>query len=494
MKISMARFGSRWLALIGTVVVVALGFQSISGREIAVLIPVGALEDVWTLIFALENPLGRFINQTILGLSALAVVELLLVVLRSVWNGLFITLTRHRIQAIDRSAITRSSLKGLLEGLNLDSWWQQSLLVTQRVRNLYRLRAKRVVDVGVLKEITGEREGMQGGFSRFIAGSLTVLGLVGTVLGLSLAVRDLAPLLSRIESVSDITVFSDQMLKTLAAMETAFSCTLAGLICAFVLSTLNYVVQWIQAHFYGRLEEFSNYELVPLLLPSDSNHATTEFVQTLETTGTTISALVGQVDGATGKFMDSATAVQGAANDMVQASQGLNGNTRLLGEAVKDLQRTSSGFVEAATTLTDQNARQVEQWSAVADQLRTTAGALKEQVEQLCGVAKAFQQGTDALQGIRDLPASLQQVLTEAMRGAVDAAQQRQNKLTDQYIECVEKVFSDLAHSQKEQGQFYADLLIGVQESVKKMLDGLQETVKRRLDGADQIAERTVVQ
>jgi hypothetical protein len=456
---------------------------SSSVADSGAFLPIGPLEQLWSLMFSLEDPVGRFINQTILALFGIAVLELVLATLRTIWNGFFLKRAQHRLKAAGSDATLSSTLEDFLQLLGLGEKWLLQSLVAQRVRNLFRLRAKGSLDVAVLKEITGERVGLQGGFSRFMAGSLTVLGLVGTVLGLSLAIGNLAPTLGGIESTRDIGAFAKQMLTTLAGMKTAFSCTLTGLICAFILSTLNFCVQRVQAGFYGRLEEFSNYELVPLIAPASADHATDEFVQKIETAGQTISNALERVDAATRQYVDSASAVKSATEDLARASQNVGGAVEgmrdggllLMGRfegAAGLLRGASEQFVSASQAVTEQNAQQTEQWATVAQQLRTTSDAFQGQVGQMAKTAQALHEGTVALQAIRDLPSSFQQVLAEAMQGAVQSAQQHQDTLTTEYLRRIDEFLRGLTGQQQEFQQSYADLVLGVQQSVAQLMSG----------------------
>lgn len=441
------------------------------------------LTRVWDLISRLEDPLGRLVNQAILALFGLSLVELSFTIGGIVWNEFFLKRAKQLLTAQKSEFTIPSSLDSLLQLLGLKGPGERSL-VAQRVKNLFHLRLKGVLDVGVMKEITGVRVSLPGGFSRFVAGSLTVLGLVGTVLGLSLAVRDLAPVMSKLESVRDMTIFSGQMLKTLAGMETAFSCTLTGLICALVLSLCNFVVQRAQTGFYGRLEEFSNYELVPAIVPVPADQAAEEFARRLETAGAEISNALTLADTATQRYVHGASAMTHAASTLTEATQGLRTDVEETRTAAALLRGAAEQFVAASQEISRQNAQQVEQWSAVSGQLRTTVETIKGQVDQIGGAAQALRESTTALQSLRDLPLSLQKVLAEAMTGAVDSAQKRQEEVTKAYLKGVEEFFIRITASQQEVHKSYSDLIIGVQQSIDQSIAKMMEEIGKQAQPA----------
>jgi hypothetical protein len=360
-------------------------------------------------------------------LFAAALVDLTIAAIRIGHNSRHLANAERAFAQLESPVAAAATLDRFLDALGLPRNAQDTLVV-QRIRNLFRLRARRVLDVGVLKEISGERVSLHGGFSRFVAGTLTVLGLIGTVLGLTLAIDRLPSLAEQVKSSGEITTFLDQVLRTLGGMRTAFACTLTGLVSSVALSILNYAVQRWQAGFFVRLETFANAELVPAIVPAPPDHASEEFVRRLDDAGPRLTGILERVDQAV----------------LV--------------------------FCEGLATLATSTARMDE---SIA---RLTTG-----MDSLAASADALVTGTTALDDLRKLPQSLQQFLGEAMRGAAAAVEARQEKVateslkrqeqaSTEYLSRVDQFFREATASQQQLKESYADLILGVQTGVTELL------------------------
>jgi hypothetical protein len=401
-------------------------------------VPAETMSNVWQLMFGLQDPLGRLVNQAILVLFFAAVIDLTVAAFRIRQNSHWLSVAQDAFGELE-SPVAEAATRGrFMLALGLTRAAEDSL-VAQRVRNLFRLRARRVLDVGVLKEISGENVSLHGGFSRFVAGTLTVLGLVGTVLGLTLAIDKLPALAASVKSSGEITAFLDQVLQTLGGMHTAFSCTLTGLVSSVVLSVLNYGVQRAQASFFLRLETFANSELVPAIVPAPADHASEEFVRRLDDAGPRLLQIVERIDNAALVF--------------AEGMQTLAASTTKVDESV----------VRLSTRMDDAVVR------------------LAAKMDALTVSADAFKAGAETFDDVRNLPQSLQQVLQEAMRGAVAAVREpqeafardsvaRQDRASTEYLARVDLFFKQTAESHHQLQQSYADLLVGVQHGVGELL------------------------
>ena len=110
-------------------------------------------------------------------------------------------------------------------------------------RRIVRMTQLREVGVGsrdVLQQLTSEQMGSYGALARQISSTLTLVGLLGTVFGLSLALVNIGDASTGIKGVDDLEKLSRALAGTMGGMKTAFGCTLAGLISAVMLSFLNH--------------------------------------------------------------------------------------------------------------------------------------------------------------------------------------------------------------------------------------------------------------
>ena len=107
-------------------------------------------------------------------------------------------------------------------------------------------------------------------WSRYIAGNLIILGLIGTILGLSQAVINLRGILMGMGSVVSRNAFQriiSDMLGSLGFMETAFSSTLCGFLAFLLLSFVNHIYERAKETFGEEFENFNLNILIPFFTP-----------------------------------------------------------------------------------------------------------------------------------------------------------------------------------------------------------------------------------
>jgi len=446
----------------------------------------GTLHDICGVLLSSDNPAGLFVNRAILVLFAAALVDLAFAVLRIGVNWLFLLIASRRLRRLGADEQLPASLDDALRRLGLRSLGRWTL-IGQRVRNLFALRGNNAVSMSVVKEITGERVSLHAGFSRFVAGTLTVIGLIGTVLGLTTAMEKLPQLAEVVRETNRLGPFISHLVSVLGGMKTAFSCTLAGLSTSIVLSVLNFFVQRLEAALYVRLETFSNYRLVPSIVKLSMDQATEEFVHQLDGAATRVNEILDRVDIAGQRYADgvdavnqAAQSINSAAGDVASAATSVEGATQQMFEAAERVKEGGELFVAAVQTASASQREELEQWRTLSERVGAATDHLGEQVTQLAAATAALQTGADSLSAIQNLPERLEGILTEAMNRAVEAAQHRQNEATGEYLSRLEQF-----------QQSYVDLVLGVQQTVDQLtrhsVEQLQQNVAGTVNKQDDI-------
>lgn len=400
------------------------------------------LRQLWALAFEIDHPIGRTVNWVIVVLFGLGVLDVLRAALLATRDWLALNRACEAVSKVGQP----ESAEQWLQALGLPP--QGRSLVAERVRSLFKLRTNRGIDITALAQASGDQAGAPAAFARFIAGSLVVVGLVGTVFGLSLAVRDLAPLVSSIDSAKAVTVFAGYMFKTLGAMQTAFSCTLTGLICALSLSLLVFAVQLAQLALHRRLESFSNLELVPAIVPRSSDHATEEFVDHLDKAGETIQDSLDLVERVSTSLETNATQLGNAAGALREAAA-----------ASESMRESARLFQDGAARLTGGISTFTEKTEIVFGKVDASLTALKAESAQMAAAANRLADLAQNLGGLANLPQRLQGVLDSAMAQAVTSAQSRQEVLNAKHLASLEDF---------QRG--YVDLVSGVRAEVEASL------------------------
>ena len=116
------------------------------------------------------------------------------------------------------------------------------------------------------QEALEAREETHAGWAKYITGVLTMLGLVGTFLGLMVAIDSIRGL----TSLEDKQAFFQGVVGALDGMGTAFSTSLAGIFGAVVLGFEQLVFHFAQMSYLTRVQLLVERVLGPKVQPSDS--------------------------------------------------------------------------------------------------------------------------------------------------------------------------------------------------------------------------------
>jgi MotA/TolQ/ExbB proton channel family len=141
-------------------------------------------------------------------------------------------------------------------------------LLGMRLARILEMRKAGLGYRDVLQKLTIERVEGFGSHSRFIATILTLLGLVGTVVGMSFAMLRISGAFQSSGGGADaeqLSRLTQALNGTLEGMKTAFGCTLAGLSGAVLLAAANHFLRRRQSNVAATLEDFLVSELLPVL-------------------------------------------------------------------------------------------------------------------------------------------------------------------------------------------------------------------------------------
>lgn len=290
------------------------------------------MDFLWNMLFGGQDTIGLGINIFIVLLFAIAVGDILRGRAAIARERLSVrraktALARHRQED---QPLAKSSGTELLEvlGTGRDS------LLGQRISRMTELRQAGMASRDVLQQLTSEKVASYGALSRQIGATLTLLGLLGTVFGLSLALVNIGDASANIKGVDDLEKLSRALAGTMGGMKTAFGCTLAGLLSAVTLSFLNHVLRRTQSLASSEMEEFLLCELLPALseYDSDADTATKSFAEVLSNASAHLEALSKNVnqaatsfEGATAEFRtvlsQVSTAVSASSQELTQAAE-----------------------------------------------------------------------------------------------------------------------------------------------------------------------------
>ncbi len=141
----------------------------------------------------------------------------------------------------------------------------------RRIEHIYQIKSiGGEVNQDALSDVLVGKLSTMAGFSRHLLGILIILGLIGTLAGLLIAVTDIQPLIKP-ENITKLDQISQAIGQTLSGMRTAFSTTLTGLIATLILGATFFLLDRQQTHFLIAIEEFTTNALLPVFSPTGIN-------------------------------------------------------------------------------------------------------------------------------------------------------------------------------------------------------------------------------
>jgi hypothetical protein len=317
----------------------------------------------------LTDPLGLAINLIILALFTLGVLD----VIKAMRN---LMLERGRIKRA--SAVLQDSDKqcptGSVEAVLGFLGITEKSLLGRRVSRVLELRAAGLAHRDVLQQLSAERIEGYGALARYIGVVLTLLGLLGTIFGMSLALFKIESALAAVNDVEGLGALVTALGATLRGMKTAFGCTMAGLLTAILLSYLNYLVRRRQSAVVHSLEELVLCDLLPALqeIDPDADNAARNFAEVVTSAASSLRKVQTSITKAASNFSEASDVSAGTAAAMEKAVQSFGNHiTQVVGnqQGFTDLMRETQTSLHTMTDAVTKQFEEVRTFTASSNQL-----------------------------------------------------------------------------------------------------------------------------
>lgn len=299
-----------------------------------------SLAHLWELLLPADSPVARAISWLILSLFLVGLCDAVM----AIWS-----LVRER-RRIDRAGRALLSAKGRPSELSAEAIVKflgvpADSAVARRIARVLQLRTARV---GGLQQTTSGHLDRYGLLARYIASILTLVGLLGTVLGLSFALFKIQGALAGVADVQKLQNLTEALGSTLRGMKTAFACTLAGLSTSLLLSLVNHLIRRFQTSLAERLDDFTFRGLLPFLerLDPGADQAAKAFSQVLWESAQELDRVRETVSSAASQY---GSASQG----LTDAVQALGGIVQSFESSVSKLSQNQQGFTQALAETRD---------------------------------------------------------------------------------------------------------------------------------------------
>ncbi len=331
-------------------------------------------------------------------------------------------------------------------------------IIYRRIHDLVKIKQNGgEIDHDVLGDIHAGATSRKAGLSNYILGILIILGLVGTLWGLTTAVIEVQPLLQDIDDLDQLPQISRALQETLKGMGTAFKTTLAGLVTSLGLGAFGWLFSLLNSAFLTRFETVVSTEIIP------------HFQQTPESL---IESSVDQLQVSVGEF-------KLATED----------NVRRMQESIQQLTEKSwDAYLEQQYVIANE-------LREIPGELRESLGGISEYQVLIKSTVVSFEKMTENFvteiskhqSAVDTMVSDFKELTTQSMSQVSEYQKALQDGLENAVPQLEaesEALKATIRESQKSQGEFIEHLadilkkrLQSITDKQQDMVEGLRETV-----------------
>lgn len=340
--------------------------------------------------------------------------------LRSLWRE-WLRLRNESERALDaaRKVFTHSTSVYTSPVESLHQWATQSELkdtLTARAVNVFlAVREARNPDLTAALSMLDYREAARLNLARSTPNWLLLIGIMGTIVGLSSAVASLAVPVQQALAEGQAAIAATGLDATMVEIKRAFACSLWGLIAAVTVAMFTRRVASLQQETLGAIHEFMLSEVSPQILPKSEAMQIQQIEQTLREGREFIHQTSNVLIDISHKMQD---AVASFANTLQSGMQGMQDITINLQQSAASIQNSLTQTVQSA----------------------------KQSAQQLADSAESLRQSSDKLQEHHTYIANAYEALLNAFQRSRDDMEQmvqRQIEKIGEYREAIETTARD---------------------------------------------------
>ena len=393
------------------------------------------MNELLQLDFSLEDPIGKAIVNLIQIFFWVGVANYGWHFLRLIYEGVCLFYVRKHIKNHGFSDVSTDFLNRFSQSLIFQKVIGFSS-ISRRIRELVNIKQNGgEIDHDVLGDIHAGASSRKAGLSRYILGILIILGLVGTLSGLTTAVKNAEFTQTEIQNLDQLKPILGGMQTALSGMNTAFVTTLAGLLASLCLGFIGWLFNLSNSVFLTRFEKTVSTEIIP------------HFTQTPEI------AIVSSMDGLKSTVDEFKMATETNVQKMQQSIQQLT-------------EKSWDTYLEQQYVIT-------QELSEIPAELRESLGGINEYqvlikstMEKSDKTTKQFMKTTKQFMNkISEFQATIETIIND-FKG-----------LTDQSVSQVAEYQSDVKSIVNDFGNFTERSMSQVSEYQSEMLVGLENVV-----------------
>lgn len=215
----------------------------------------------------------------------------------------------------------------------------------------------------------------------YIAGILILLGLIGTIVGLSQAVMNLKSIL--LGMGDNVTRDSFQMIirdimGSLSFMETAFSSTLCGFVSFLVLSFFDHGFQRSQGRFLQQIEKFYSNFLIPFFNPVQSGDSLAYIARIMKSSASELVKVTGSMTDLAASVADNQNIYTNMAKTMQDTIREISDSQNRMGDDFKALAESTQAITDLSRGFLTVYESSIKSTSQLFDKLGDDKGHIQD--------------------------------------------------------------------------------------------------------------------
>jgi len=355
-------------------------------------------------------------------------------------------------------------------------------LVAQRTQSLWE-NASRNIDPqqDALREADEQQVENHLALPAHIASSSVLIGLLGTLYGLSLAVL---AIITSSASATDFAALQTAVLQGLKGAKTAFYTSIGGILSMILLNTSILLVRTGWSHLLERANRFIELDLIPFFFQESSEHRLNDLVDDLERT---ISKLGERIDS----LANAAAHIQNSFGGLISVGRSFEQGAKELLSLREDMKsflgqslELKKQYMESSKSLVDQLEAQIGLSGKISGQIEEEITNLKARQNSLSELEARFVTISNAAER---LPAEVEKLLQVASEVYIEKLQ----GLNDTYLQMLGPTGDRLYETSEQLEHFASQSLTQLKDGVTGLGLQIQEGV---LTNCTEITERVQVE
>ena len=403
------------------------------------------------------------------------------------------------------------------------SFIYQRCNIYKRIHDLAQIKENNgEIDPDALGDIHAGEASRKGGLSNYILGILIILGLIGTLRGLILAIDKVQLVLQDIQDIEQFPQIAEALRQTLAGMDTAFATTLVGLGTSLILGFGGWFFNLVNSAFLTNFERVVSTDVMPHFtqtpeLAIESNigqltKSTDDFKNTVNLMGEKLLRLSDSSwDGSlqqlyvfVNMFGEASDILHKSSNEMAESQKDIQS---IIGKSQEEIQST----VKAFEKLTETSMVKIDGYQSAIESYKDSVGQSMSHLEEyqeslrkgLDNTVDAFRElMTESMSKISDSHEAMRKGLdntVDAFRTYVTDYQEKMCKgldnTVDAFRELMTESMSKISHYQealihglgnvvpdiRRESEVFKETIREYQESQTKFIDELADTLLQKL-------------